>query len=176
MGIHCGCTGTTTGRTRGQARKEEGIMMIPRQLKTWLEAKHLASDDGWIKIETNYDMQYFVMAIHHDLIELAHETSAFKFLYRLTALGEIAIGVAVDEPGTDTPETVQGQWRSVTEEKLLHSEKRIAELEAVLSTTRKRANELVGALILVKQILKRDDTSNYKVVDIYEALDNLDIP
>jgi hypothetical protein len=151
-------------------------MMIPLELKSWLKKKHYANDHGYIKVNTSYDMQYFVMAIHHDLIELADETNDLNPLYQLTALGEIAIGVAVDEPGTDTPETVQGQWRSVTEEKLLHSEKRIAELEAELAHSKKRADALVEAISRIKQILKRDDTSNYKVVDIYEALDNLDIP
>jgi hypothetical protein len=121
-------------------------------------------------------MQYFVVAIHHDLIELIPEGADFSLLYQLTALGEIAIGVAVDEPGTDTPETMQVQWHSVTEGKLLRSEKRIAELEAELAHSKKRADALVEAISRIKQILKRDDTSNYKVVDIYEALDNLDIP
>jgi hypothetical protein len=150
--------------------------MIPRQLKSWLRAKYAADENGHIKITTSVDMQYFVVAIHHDLIELIPEGADFSLLYQLTALGEIAIGVAVDEPGTDTPETMQGQWHSVTEGKLLRSEKRIAELEAELAHSKKRADALVEAISRIKQILKRDDTSNYKVVDIYEALDNLDIP
>jgi hypothetical protein len=149
-------------------------MMIPLELKSWLKKKHYSNDHGYIKVNTSYDMQYFVMAIHHDLIELADETNDLNPLYQLTALGEIAIGVAVDEPGTDTPETVQGQWRSVTEEKLLHSEKRIAELEAELSSARKHVTALVEAISRIKQILRLRVPANYKVVDIYEALDNLD--
>jgi hypothetical protein len=150
--------------------------MIPRQLKSWLRAKYAADENGHIKITTSVDMQYFVVAIHHDLIELIPEGADFSLLYQLTALGEIASGVAVDEPENDTPETMQGQWHSVTEGKLLRSEKRIAELEAELAHSKKRADALVEAISRIKQILKRDDTSNYKVVDIYEALDNLDIP